>query len=125
MIVVAQWGNLNRWTYLHQVAVLFSLTNHGRVWPEPLLSISTCYFIYCIRSPSHWLVYLTNLGIFTQSFPEKLVIGNLYFVVLKNVMLYVFVFQYFLSDSFTNRSPQSLSYPGTLDKFSINAGTNC
>ena len=45
MIVVAQWGNLNRWTYLHQVAVLFSLaerTNHGRVWPEPLLSISPC-----------------------------------------------------------------------------------
>ena len=47
MIVVAQWGNLNRWTYLHQVAVLFSLaerTNHGQVWPEPLLSISTCLF---------------------------------------------------------------------------------
>jgi hypothetical protein len=41
MIVVAQWGNLNRWTYLHQVALLLSLaerTNHGR---EPLLSIST------------------------------------------------------------------------------------
>jgi hypothetical protein len=45
MIVVAQWGNLNRWTYLHQVAKLFRLTertNHGRVWLEPLLSISTC-----------------------------------------------------------------------------------
>jgi hypothetical protein len=48
MIVVAQWGNLNRWKYLHQVAVLFSLaerTNYGRVWPEPLLSISTCCHI--------------------------------------------------------------------------------
>ena len=33
----------------NQVAVLFSLadkTNHGRVWPEPLLSISTCYLSY-------------------------------------------------------------------------------
>ena len=51
MIVVAQWGNLNRWTYLHQVAVLFSLaerTNHGRVWPEPLLSISTCSSIVAL-----------------------------------------------------------------------------
>ena len=30
---------------MHQVAVLFSLaekTNHGPVWPEPLLSNSTC-----------------------------------------------------------------------------------
>ena len=45
IIVVVKWANLNRWPNVHQVAVLFSLadnTNHGPVWPEPLLSNSAC-----------------------------------------------------------------------------------
>ena len=47
-IVVVKIGNLNKWPYVHQVAVLFSLsdkTNHEPVWPEPVLSNITCFNI--------------------------------------------------------------------------------
>jgi hypothetical protein len=79
MIAVTQWGNLNGWTYLHKVAVLFSLaekTNHGWVWPEPLLSISTClYVIVEIRRKFSELQHF--LRFFVMETSTKKMLGDL------------------------------------------------